>query len=217
MKIRKLLFENLGLKIASILLSIVLWFFVTSRGQSEMSIDVPLEFKNIPFGLEMVNPSVKTVSLNIRGQERLIKNIRPSDVRAYIDLGKTKRGENICYITRDDIKLPYAITVISISPSSIKVLTEETLTKVVKVVPFIIGELGKGFYIKSVESSPQTVEIEGIRSEINKVPNIKTEPFDVTDLNEKTTQDLKLDLTGRNIRTKVNDVKVTIIIGERRR
>ncbi len=45
---KKFFFENLGLKIAAVLLSVVLWIFVTSRGQSEMSLDVPLEFKNIP-------------------------------------------------------------------------------------------------------------------------------------------------------------------------
>ena len=62
---KKLFFENLGLKIASVLLAIVMWIFVTSRGQSEMSIDVPLEFKNIPAGIELVSYNVKTVSLNI--------------------------------------------------------------------------------------------------------------------------------------------------------
>ena len=31
---RKFFFENLGLKIAAVLLSIILWMFATSRGQS---------------------------------------------------------------------------------------------------------------------------------------------------------------------------------------
>ena len=39
---KKHFFENLGFKIVSVLLAVMLWFFVTSRGQSEMSIDVPL-------------------------------------------------------------------------------------------------------------------------------------------------------------------------------
>jgi YbbR domain-containing protein len=33
---KRIFFDNLGLKIASVLLAIVLWIFVTSRGQSEM-------------------------------------------------------------------------------------------------------------------------------------------------------------------------------------
>lgn len=213
---RKVFLENLGLKIAAISLSIVLWFFVISRGQSEISIDVPLEFKNIPQGLELVNYSVKDTSLRIKGQERLIKNIKPSDMRVYIDLSKTKKGESIYYITREDI-LPHAINVINISPSSVKITTEETATKTVKVRPVIIGEPERGYYVKSVEVVPQTMVIEGIRSEVGKTIVVRTEPLDITGLNGTLTQDLKLDLTSSNIKSKITDVKVTVVIGARGR
>jgi len=210
---RKFFLENLGLKTAAILLSVVLWIFVTYRGQSEISVDVPIEFKNIPTGLEVVNHSVKVISLNIKGQERLIKNVKPSDIRVYIDLSKSKKGESIYYITRDDIKLPHAITVMNVSPSSVKVITEETITKTVKVTPVITGDPERGYYVKSIEAVPQTVGLEGIRSEIRKVNTIKTEPLDITGVNETLTQELKLELTGKNIRARINDIKVKVVIG----
>jgi YbbR domain-containing protein len=214
---RKLFFDNLGLKIAAVLLSIVLWIFVTSRGQSEMSIDAPLEFKNIPSGFEMVNHSANTVSLSIKGQERLIKNIKPSDIRVLVDLSKAKRGEGIYYINREDIKLPHAITITSVDPASVKVVTEETVSKTVRVVPVITGEPEKGFYLKSVEPVPQYVVIEGTRSEVLKINTIKTEPLDITGYNESLSQDMKIDLTGKNIRSKVNEVTVKVIVGSRKR
>ena len=74
---KKIALENLGLKLTAVFLSIVLWIFVTSRGQSEISFDVPIEFKDIPPGLEIVNHNVKVISLNMRGQERLLKNTKP--------------------------------------------------------------------------------------------------------------------------------------------
>jgi YbbR domain-containing protein len=205
--------DNLGLKIAAVLLSIVLWVFVTSRGQSEISLDVPIEVKNVPAGLEMVNYSVKTVTLTIKGQERFVRNLRPSETGITIDLSKAKKGENIYFIHRDDIKLPRSITVTSITPSSIKVLTEESITRPVKVVPPVIGEPEKGYYVRSFEVSPQTVEIEGVRSEVLRLKNVKTEPLDVTGLSETFSQDVKIDLTGRNVRSKVSDVTVKVVIG----
>jgi YbbR domain-containing protein len=214
---RRLFFENIGLKIAAVLLSIVLWIFVTSRGQSEISIDVPLEFKNIPQGLELVNYSAKEISLSVKGQERLIRSIKPSDIQAYIDLGKTKKGESVYYITRDDIKLPRAIDVINISPSSVKVITEETATKTVRVRPVVVGEPERGYFVKSVEVAPQTLVIEGIRSEVEKINIIRTEPLDITGLNESVTQDVKLDLISLNIRSKTADVKVKVVIGAKGR
>jgi YbbR domain-containing protein len=214
---RNILFENLGFKIVSVLLAVMLWFFVTSRGQSEMSIDVPLEYKNIPAGLEIVNHSMKTVTLNIKGQERFMKNIKLSDIRVPLDLGKAKKGEGIYYIDRNDIRLPRSISIMNINPSSVRVTTEETLTKTVKVLPLLTGEPSKGFYMKSVEVSPQSVVIEGVRSEIMKTGSIKTEPLDISGYSETTTQNLKLDLWGRSIRSRTNNVDVKVVIGARRR
>jgi YbbR domain-containing protein len=214
---KKIFLENLGLKIAAVLLSVVLWIFVTSRGQSEMSVDVPLEFKDVPSGVQIVNHSVKSVGLNIKGQERLIKNIKLSDIRVSIDLSKAKRGENVYYIHREDIKLPHAITVTNISPSSVRVLIEETVTKPVRVVPVLVGEPERGYYVRYVEVVPQTVLIEGVKSEIAKVKSVKTEPLDITGISETSTQDLKIDLKGKNVRSEVNDVSVNVVIGTRGR
>lgn len=214
---KKLLFENLGLKIAAILLSIVLWFFVTSRGQSEMSIDVPLEFKNLPPGLELVNHVTKTVNLSIKGQERFIKNVSASNVRVSLNLSKAKKGEGTFYINREDIKLPRAITVTNITPPSVRLSVEETASKSVKVVPIIVGDPQRGFYLKSVEVYPQTIVIEGVRSEVAKVATLKTEPLDITGFNETVAQDLRVDITGRNIRTTIPDVRVSVEIGARKK
>jgi YbbR domain-containing protein len=92
---KKLFTENLGLKISAVLLSVFLWFFVTSRGQSEITLDIPLEFKNIPADIGLVNTSVKTVSVTVRGHERPMKNLKASDVKVYVDLGKARKGEDI--------------------------------------------------------------------------------------------------------------------------
>jgi len=213
---RKSFLENLGLKIAAVLLSVALWFFATSRGQSEISIDVPLVFRNMPSGLEMIDNNVKTISLNIKGQDRLIKNIKLSDIGIYIDLSKAKKGKSTYYVTRDNIKLPHRIAVLNINPSSVKVIIEDTIIKTVKVMPVIIGEPGKGYYVKSVEVSPQTVEIEGASSEVRKVNKIKTESLDITGSDETFTQEMKLDLTGKDIRPKISDIKIKVVIGERK-
>src|SRR3990172_1352110 len=101
---KKLFTENLGLKISAVLISVFLWFFVTSRGQSEISFEVPLEFKNIPADIGIVNTSVKTVSVTVRGHERPMKNLKASDVRVYVDLSKAKKGEEVFYVNKENIK-----------------------------------------------------------------------------------------------------------------
>ena len=86
-----------------------------------------------------------------------------------------------------------------------------------RVVPLIVGEPENGYYVKSVEVSPQTVSVEGLRSTLLKLKSVKTEPIDITGFSESFSQDLKVDYTGRNIRSKVNDVNVKVVIGAKGR
>jgi len=206
--------KNLGLKITAVLLSILLWVFATSRGLSEIVLDVPLEFKNIPPRLELMYYDVKAVSLNIKGQERLIRTIRPTDIRVWIDLTKAKKGEGIYAINKNNISLPLTVTVKNITPSSVKVSLEESVSRTVKVRPIVVGIPEKGYYIKSISVVPQTVDLEGTSSKIKKVDKVKTEPLDVTGRSETLTKDLKLDVSGMNIRTKVDEVKVKVVIAK---
>jgi YbbR domain-containing protein len=214
---RKLLFENFGLKITAVLLSILLWLFASSRGLSEIALDVPLEFKDIPPGLELMNHSIKVVDVNIKGQERIIRTIRSSDIRAFVDLSKSKKGESIYSINKNNIKLPPGVTATNITPSYVKVSIEESVTKTVEVRPIIIGIPGSGFYIKSISVFPERVMIDGARSRVNVVDTIKTEPLDITGIRETVSRDLELDTTGTNIRTRTKDVTVKIVIARRKK
>ena len=210
---KKFIFKNLGLKLASIILAIVLWFVASSRGQSEIFIDVPLEFMNIPSGLEMIHSSDKTISLNIKGPEKYIKNIKPSDIRALIDLSKAKKGESTYYLAKDNIQLPRStVTLLNMSPSRVTVTTEETVTKTVRVIPIITGKPESGYKLQTTAVVPKNIQIQGIQSEIENIRNIKTESVDITGVRETFAQELKLDLRGTNIRAKPDSVTVTVLI-----
>jgi len=209
---KKLLSENFGLKLTAVLLSILLWLFASSRGLSEIALDVPLEFKDIPPGFELMNHSVKVVGINIKGQERIIRTIRPSDIRAFVDLSKARKGESVYTIDKNNITLPPGVTVTNINPAYVKIFTEESLTKTVDIKPIVVGAPQSNFYVKAVRIFPERVVIEGARSKVNAIDTIKTEPLDITGIKETIARDLELDTAGMNIRTKTKDVTVKVVI-----
>ncbi len=213
---RKLLFENLGLKISAVLLSLILWFFVTSRGQSEMSVEIPVEFKNVPSELGIVSANVKTVNVTVKGQERLMKNIKTSDIRVFVDLDRAKKGEGTYYINKDDIKLPYAVSLMNITPSSLKIRLDETVTKNVTVKPSVTGVPEKGFYVSSVTVEPRNVIIYGLKSEIRKVNELRTEALDITGMKETATQEVKIN-TAANVKMDIDMVKIKVVITDRKK
>ena len=210
---KKLLFENLGLKISAVLIAVLLWLFVTSRGQSEMSLEIPVEFKDVPVGLGIASTSAKMVNVTIKGQERVMKNVRPTDVRVFIDLSKAKKGEGSFRISQDDIKLPYAMKVMNIEPTTLRVKLDETAAKPVTVNPVITGIPGKGFYVKAIEVEPKSIVIQGLKTEVRKIGEIRTETMDISGIGETVTQELNVDASGANIKLEKDRVRVTVVIG----
>jgi YbbR domain-containing protein len=212
---RKFFTENLGLKISAVLISLFLWFFITSKGQSEMTVNTPLEFKNIPVNMGIVETSTKSISLTIRGHERPMMSLKPSDVRVYVDLSKAKKGEDVYFVNKDDIKLPFALTVRNITPSTVKVRLDETIAKAVPVRPVLIGQPRKGFIVSAVSAEPKNITVRGLKSDVAKIRSLKTEPLDITDATKSLSQELDIDTAGANITADIDVVSVNISIWEK--
>ena len=212
---KKLFTENAGLKISAVLISLLLWFFITSKGQSEMTVNIPLEFKNVPADMGIVETSTKSVNVTVRGHERLMMSLKPSDVRVYADLSRAVRGDDVFFVNRDDIKLPYALKVRNISPSTVRVKLDETVSKVVPVRPVLIGQPGTGFVLSSVTVEPNKVTIRGLKSDLAKIRSIRTEPLDITDAAKPISQEVDIDTAGANFTPDSDSVRLMIRISEK--
>lgn len=213
---RKLLFENVGLKVSAVLIAVLLWLFVTWRGQSVVSFDVPIEFKDVPVGLGIVSSSAKSANVTVKGQDRIIKSMRPSDMRVLVDMDKARKGEGSYHINKDDVKLPYAMSVTSVDPSTIKVRLDETGTKSVPVKASIVGSPETGYYVKTVEVEPKNIVIQGLKIEVRKISEIGTDQMDISGINSTQTQELNVDAAGANIKPEKEKVRVTVVIGGKR-
>ncbi len=205
------IFENFGLKVSAVLIAVFLWFFVTSQGQSEISLEVPLEFKDIPAELGIASSTAKAVTLTIRGQERFMKNLNAQDLRVFLDLGKAKPGEMVYPVNKEDVKLSFAMTVTNVTPPSVRVKMEEIVQKTVPVQPQILGSPEKGA-VKSIVVEPRTAVIRGLKSELRKIDMIRTEPFDISHVSGTITEELGLDTSGTNMNTDISKVKVKVKI-----
>ena len=182
-----------------------------------MSLDIPLEFMNIPSDIGIVNTSVKTVSVTVRGQERTMKNLKASDVRVYVNLEKAKKGEGVFNMNTNDVKLPYALSVTNMTPATVRIKLDETVSITVPVKPVLVGDPETGFFVSTVKVEPKNVVLKGLKSEVRKLRIVKTEPVDITDLNKTLTQEVNIDTGGASVTPDPGAVKVTINIAEKKK
>ncbi len=207
---KKKFFSDIGLKTLSVFLAISLWFFVTYRGQTETVVDAPIEFKNIPKGLEILKQNIKKVSLNIRGHERTLRSLGPSDIRVVVNLLNAKQGEADYYFSPDNIVRPRAIKILRMEPTYAKVTLDESVSKFVVVKPYVVGTPDLGYQVVSATAEPSTVKVEGPRTEVARINMLRTEPVDISGLDTNITQEVRINTNGKSIRISAAEVTVKI-------
>lgn len=209
---RTFMTKNTSLKILSVLLAISLWFYVSYRGESEMSVEAPLEFKNIPTGMEILRQNLRKVTVNVQGHEQAMHRLRQSDVHVVVDMSGTKKGENQISLDKDNVLLPRTMKVQRIEPSSVKIVLDETVSRVVPVRPYITGSPERPFVLAGIKGSPASVRIEGPKTEVDRVTILRTDPIDITGFDDDLTQTVKLNLNGKALRPDVSEITVTLTI-----
>ncbi|MGA2005078.1 MAG: CdaR family protein [Terriglobales bacterium] len=102
---RRLFLQNLALKMISLLLAIGLWLTVARSTIAEVELNVPIEFRNLPDQLEIDSASFTEAQIRVRGPERVIHRLEPTDVHAEVDLSNVQPGERTFDLTARHIEV----------------------------------------------------------------------------------------------------------------
>lgn len=176
-KIKKLVLDNWGLKLISLLLAFVLWFVV-------ISIDDPVReksFSNIP--VQLINTEeleekgmvweildgtdvLKTVTFEAPLSVR--ETIEASDIIAQADLGEITVAETVA-IEFLCPKYSSQVTNISGSVSNVKLKVEEKASKWINIEYKLVGDVASGYVVGGVYLEQNRLEIAGPQSRINEV------------------------------------------------
>lgn len=192
--------KNLGIKFLSFILALALWFYVTNQEKTEISFSIPIQFTNIPKGLELLWSSAEYITLRTRGSVDKVRNLSPQKIQTSIDLSNSKKGESIFYLSHDNFNLPNGISVAKITPPDIKIKLEETLTKEVSIIPDLKGESPYGYRVKKVRLTPAMAKIVGPSSVVKKIHDIRTNPLDISELTEDSVKSVSLQLPHQPLR-----------------
>jgi len=215
MDYRKLLFDNWGIKLVSLGLSLTLWFYVTSKGKTEMTLTVPLELRNIPQGMTVVGDVAGSLEMRVQGQERVLRDISiGKKVIGILDLSMTKVGENTVRISPDDIRRPAGVTVTYMSLSEAKVKLEPLVRKILKLKPVLHGAPAAGYRLAGITVTPPKITVEGPESVISTLVILQTMPIDVQDTKESVTVEPKIDYQGQSV--KIIDKSIVVRVNVER-
>ena len=172
-------FRNVGLKFLSICIAALLWLVVAGDRVVERAIRVPIEFQNLPQGLEIVGEPTEAVDVRLRGSSGTLGRLAPGDTSAVIDLRNARPGRRLFHITMTQIKVPYGVDVVQIAPATLPITFENSAVRVVQVRPSVEGRPAPGYEVAGITTDPATVEVVGPESALRGLDEAMTEPVSV--------------------------------------
>ncbi|NLW16385.1 MAG: hypothetical protein GX033_01805 [Firmicutes bacterium] len=166
----KLFRQNITLHVLAALLAIVLWSYVktadfSARPETSVTIDeVPLEVRDIPTGLVLINELPATVSVVLRGSDSVVNQVLKENLLAYVSLSGANEGVG-----------QYAVKVIhpqglsaTPNPGRVEVRLERELTADFEIKLEGLEPSDPSYYLTATPD-PNFVRVTGLRSQFERV------------------------------------------------
>jgi YbbR domain-containing protein len=179
--LRRWVLHNFWLKILSLLIATGLWLAISPDQElAEVAVRVPIEFQHVPPHLEISSITIPDAQIRVRGPERLIRNMRSTDIHAELELGDAKPGERTFDLTAQQIRHDRELHIVQVVPGQVHLAFDMRLTRVVEIHARVTGNFVQGEQIGKVVVEPETVTITGPRHHVETVDAATTDPVDAS-------------------------------------
>ena len=207
------LLRNIWLKFLSICIAAMLWLVVAGDRVVERALRVPIEFQNLPQGLEIVGEPPESVDVRLRASSGALGRLAPGDMAAVIDLRTARPGRRLFHLTPGGVKGPYGIEVVQVAPSTLPIAFENSAVRIVQVRPSVEGRPAPGYEVGSITSNPATVEIVGPESSLRGLDEAMTEPVLISNATRPIREVVTVGVADPSVRLRTpQTAEVTVLI-----
>jgi YbbR domain-containing protein len=193
-------FRHIGLKIFSLALAALLWLVVAGEQIVERALRIPLQFTNLPAQLELVGEPPTVVDVRVRGSSGALSRVAAGELVAVLDLRTARAGQRLFNLTGSDVRAPFGIEVVQLSPSNVSVAFEPSATKTVPVVPRLEGDPADGYVAGIVKSDPATVQVVGPTGAVARLTAAITEPVSIAGATGRVTDMVNIGVADPTVR-----------------
>jgi YbbR domain-containing protein len=208
--------RNLSLKLLSLLIAFGLWSFVNfGERDTEDTLKVPLELRNIPPQLMITSPRNDFVDLRVVGPRTLLGRIDRNRLALPLDLSGVKPGPAVFRVGAEALALPRGVRVVRINPAQVTIELERISHKTVPVRLRLVGKPATDLQVTDTKVSPEMVQVSGPASDIENISIVPTQAIDISKLSAGTIErELPLETVGDYVSFSASRVAVQVRIEE---
>lgn len=190
-----------GLKVVSVVLSILLWFYVVNQGEltaGQNSIDVELQYYNVPDGIKITGPS--QVSVRLWGVMK-----ETGKITAYVDLEGLDEGT---YHLPVKVEPVTGAMFTSVQPQKVDIVLEKLQEHIVPVNYQITRNPPAGYDLLDLVIVPEKCVVKGEESNVGQVTSVVAQ-VDLSNIQDISS--LKVKLLARDVNGKLVSEGINII------
>jgi YbbR domain-containing protein len=122
------------------------------------------------------------------------------DIVAVLDLRSARPGRRLYQITPEQVRAPFGVEIVQVTPPTVALLFENTATRQVPVVPSVEGDPAPGFTVGKPLSNPATVEVVGPERAVERVTEAITEPVSIAGAHQDVTETVTVGFQDSTLR-----------------
>ena len=202
-RIRAILFENLGLKLASLVLAFLLYVHVVTDQERERVVTVPIATVGLSDTLTATGVMPQRVRAKVRGKWKDLIRLNLTRPVLSIDLAAAKPGPFQTSVTAEDIQkralppdLIRQVTVTEVlEPRSVDLAIEPKASRYVHLAARVVGLPAPGYQVRGAyRVTPDSIRVQGPSTVLLDVDTVYTVAVDITGEREKIQRQVGLDL-----------------------
>lgn len=193
--------ENLGIKLAAIALSFLVYFHVRTEREEERTFRVPVELKGLPDSLTWTGEMPEDVSVTLSGKLKNILRLRLTPLSIDVDVSRAGPGRFQRVLSSGDVPVPAGSNLLVThfaGAEHLDIVIERKMSKQVRILPLIAGRPPQGYVLTGPPTAvPESTTVSGPASIVSLTDSLYTEPIDVSARSESFSQRVGLDLEGK--------------------
>lgn len=188
-------------RVLSLVLGIVLWFYVSSEQNPTISRtiqEIPVEVRGLDVDLAVVNLDPATVSVSVQGPAQVVNNLTRDDFRASVQLTDAGPGPVVAAVR---LERPQGVQLTAVEPSHVISLVEPVEEVTLPVELAVSGQPAPDFRAGEPRLSSGQVVVRGASSLVARVERVVTN-VDIAGARETVSQSVVLypvDASGRQV------------------
>lgn len=184
--------KNLGWKLGSLLLAVLLWLAFSSAPLVVTTHTAPIVYSSLSNGWMVAGNSPETVHLELRGPAGRLTVSSLAETVVRFDLANVgDTADRTFTISESNLNLPPGVTFLRAVPSQLRLHLARLAQKDVPVEIQFSGALPAGYQLTGQSVSPDRLSIAGTQTRVTSITGVQTDPIDLHSLTQ--TGDYRVD------------------------